>query len=223
MRKWLIAILCAAAMMVALPAMAFAQGSANNGDDTAPSSSRSAAPYEYKDVTYWGKAGSPDADGIQTYYIAGIADHQVDYGKIKVSSNITLDNVEVTAEKAGNFVEGDYLRVASFKIESKDFDINGDTITLAWEAMGDVYDPTRSSYNGLKCLIFIEHADGTFDQGEAGVTDGYVTVIMDKLSTITFALTNEKFEGELGPVEIFSDKPAAKDDSSVSPKTGGIL
>lgn len=221
MRKMLIALMCAAAMMLALPAMAFAVDSPSNGDQTAPSSGASSGSYEYKDVTYWGKAGSPDADGIQTYYIAGIADHKVSYGQIKVDSDITIDKVEVTSEKAGNFVEGDYLNVASFIIESKDFDINGDKITLAWEAMGDTYDPTRTSYEGLKCLIFIEHADGTFDQGEAGVTDGYVTVIMDKLSTITFALTNEKFEGEPGPVEILSKKGV--DDSSVSPKTGGIL
>ena len=214
MRKKLIALLCAAVIAMALPAMAFAvDGSATNGDETTPNSSSSGSvqPYEYKDVTYWGKAGSPDADGIQEYYVAGVADHNVSYGRIKVASDITLDKVEVTAEKAGNFVEGDYLAVASFIIESKDFDAKGDRITLAWEAGRD--------NTGLKCLIFIEHADGTFDQGEAGVDEkGYVTVIMDKLSTITFALTNDKYEGELGPVEILS-----KDDSSVSPKTGGIL
>lgn len=220
MRKTLIALLCAAVMAVALPAMAFAaENGSPTGDDRIAPEDR-VQPVMNSDMhqdgtTLWLKL-NVETQGTDVYQILGFDADGEEYGLLEVAEGTKVDSIEIIDEKAGNFVEGNYSKVCTFRIKSDDFDANGDTITLAWEVIGN-------EYVGKKCLVFIEHGDGTFSQGEAGVVDGHVTIIMDKLSTITFALTDEMYEGKLGPVEIFYTEPAAKDTSSVSPKTGGIL
>jgi len=75
---------------------------------------------------------------------------------------------------------------------------------------------TDTKFAGLTCYIFVEHEDGTVEKATKAVdSNGQVRYTMDKLSVVTFVVTNQKYNSG-------SSTAAAKDTGSTSPRTGVV-
>ena len=82
---------------------------------------------------------------------------------------------------------------------------------------------TDKEFAGLTCHVYVEHADGTTEEFVKPVAaDGTVTVEMDKLSTVSFFITNEKYVENDKAAGGAKAKAAATDSKSTSPKTGVV-
>jgi hypothetical protein len=233
MRKKIVAFACAAALAAALPTAAFALDENHNKSaewSDANLENPVTTGYEGHEVDRYGTYTTPDMGA--DYY---------ESGTLIVPTGDKVDAFEHTTEHAKNYEQAikdgtlkeEWLKdVESFKIESADVDAakGEDIVTLVW------FTGSTDNY-GLRCRVFVEHADGTTQEKDAGVMyDGTVVVNMDKLSTVTFALFDPEaknvadregtandawfWEGTPKPIDIFAY--GSKDTKATSPKTGGI-
>ena len=146
-----------------------------------------------------------------------------------------------TKDSAGNDVSlkmtvkgADWVKATPTDTKAKNYNMEGKTVVAEQSfdlsastenAKVTLVYTTDKDYAGLTCYVFVEHADGTtevFTQPVAA--DGTVTVNMDKLSTVTFSISNEKYNagGNDSGSSSSSTVPTTgtKDKKSTSPKTG---
>ena len=82
---------------------------------------------------------------------------------------------------------------------------------------------TDEKFAGLTCHIYVEHNDGSVEEFVKPVAaDGSVTLEMDKLSKVSFFITNEKYVENDKAAGGAKAKAAATDSKSTSPKTGVV-
>ncbi|WP_172136402.1 hypothetical protein [Adlercreutzia sp. ZJ473] len=257
MRKKFVAVACAATLALSMPTLAFAAGEAgDNGSNKGtqsveqtntpdkpsadkPGTAHPDAPDEYlapepntvfiQDATYYpelnkvvGQAAGTDANG--EYYFAKVA--------LKDTKDV---EIKLTDKKASNFDDSKkYTKVQSFEITSKDYKA-GSVVTVAWQ--------TYENATGYACYVYVEHGDGSDPEWFYLPVDenGEVTLTMDNLSTVTFALTGEKYVEPAPAADVppATDAPAADattnvakaaktaviavDNGATSPQTGDAL
>lgn len=208
MKKRIIALVCAAALAMCLPVLAFASDpSPTNGN----SGQASTPTYNSGSSANKGSYSSPrwtdNGDGTKTMTRGYSAGKDL---SVFVKTDITVDkNVQATVkntqQNASNYTPSDKdVAVVSYEITSSNFADSGTTMTLVYTL--------DEQYSGFICNIYIEHGDGSTEVMTKSVAaNGTVDVTIDRLSTFTFVLTNEKATA------------AAADNKATSPKTGGIL
>jgi hypothetical protein len=163
------------------------------------------------------------------------------------SANASADHVTTPAwtDKQGNKVElsmtvenADWVKIAESDTDAAnrnaDGALTGKTIVSEKSYVIEAGDgktgtvtlvyTTDADNAGLTCYVYVEHSDGTFEQFTKEVdANGNVVVTMDKLSVVTFAVTNETYNQENGSSsDSKTTKAASTDSKSTSPKTGVV-
>lgn len=147
-----------------------------------------------------------------------------------------------TKDSAGNqvslkmTVEGaDWVKIVPTDKRAKNYDMSGKNVVAeqSFEVTASTENAkvtlvytTNPDYAGLTCYVFVEHADGTVESFTKTVAaDGTVTVEMDKLSIVTFAIGTDKVApADNGGSSSSATVPTTgtKDTKSTSPKTGVV-
>ncbi|WP_165172103.1 hypothetical protein [Adlercreutzia sp. ZJ242] len=227
MRKKFVAVACAAALALSMPTLAFATGSNQGGgpgtdtptapdnqgdDDLGPKPNT----VYYSDVNYYSELNKVVGE------ISG-----TDKDSNPYSATVTLKDAKdvtivPTDKKASNVDESiEYTRMQSFEITSKDFKAGDELVTVVWRPYEDAI--------GYVCYVYVEHGDGTKSESFCLPVDeeGKVTLTMGNLSTVTFGLTDQKFNQDAADKynakHNNGGKAQAVDNSAKSPKTGDAL
>lgn len=155
---------------------------------------------------------------------------------------VGVDDMGNTAALYFKAEGADWVKIEDSDVVAKKYDMDGKNVVAekSYEITASkenvkvtlVY-TTDEDFAGLTCYVFVEHADGTTEKFIREVSaDGTVSITMDKLSTVTFSISDEVYDdvyGDKGDNKEKSDtskggstKTAASDSKSTSPKTGVV-
>ena len=193
MKKKLLVLVCACVLALALPVIAFAAPSgAVNSDTTTSTGQDLYGTTDSLEVTVEG------ADWLK------VEKMPKDYTWFAPNTD-----TEILKSIATN--DGYVVGFDTYVIDAGDDDFaKKATVTLVYT--------TDPNFSGLTCYVYIAHDDGTFEEFTMPVkSDGTVTVNMNKLSEVTFAIVNKTYESNTTPAAA-----AVTDTKATSPQPGVV-